>query len=213
MQQMLLTTGVGATRTEPYAKQEVYLAWYSLVENYCSRVLTYPDKDKLADLLGITKAFFEKHQDILGSEYSGQDSYVYGNGKTHNYDVAVIRGRRQTAFPVNDPWSQMNECAITLRGLVISSDEMSKNGRNVLARPDPDQLDGGPPANTCYLRLCVARKLDDGYGFIERRWVMIYPLEEQDPKVQDRFRRLGILVAYRDFLFDRTTKHGMLQLV
>ncbi|CZR61871.1 uncharacterized protein PAC_11768 [Phialocephala subalpina] len=105
----------------------------------------------------------------------------------YKYDITVVRGRRHAPFEVNEAWSKIKECAITLRVLVISSEEMSKNSRNVTALPDPDQPGGDPPPETCYLRLCVARKLDDGHDFVEQRWLMIYPLEERDLKIQDKF--------------------------
>lgn len=52
---------------EPATEQEVYVAWYSLVEDYCSRVLTYPGKDNLAALSSIAKVFYERYQDIFGT--------------------------------------------------------------------------------------------------------------------------------------------------
>lgn len=48
------------------ASRKIYDMWYSLVEEYSERLLTYPDKDKLIALGGIASAFHEKYKDITG---------------------------------------------------------------------------------------------------------------------------------------------------
>lgn len=60
-------------------KNEVYAAWYSLVNDYTDRVLTYPGKDKLVAMSGIANAFYARHRSILGpSEWDMSDVYMSG---------------------------------------------------------------------------------------------------------------------------------------
>jgi len=55
-------------------RSDIYKAWYSLVEEYSGRLLTYPDKDKLVALSSIAKTYHHRYSQILGPE----DSYISG---------------------------------------------------------------------------------------------------------------------------------------
>jgi hypothetical protein len=55
-------------------KTEIYNSWYRLIEEYSTRHLTYPDKDKLVVISNVAKSYYGRYSQILGPE----ESYVSG---------------------------------------------------------------------------------------------------------------------------------------
>ncbi|KAI9052649.1 hypothetical protein LZ554_003988 [Drepanopeziza brunnea f. sp. 'monogermtubi'] len=81
--------------------RDVYSAWYQLVQEYSSRLLTYPDKDKLVALSSIAQTFHSRYSDILGPE----ESYISGlwrgdlaRGLSFRYGTGTY-GRQQVGLP------------------------------------------------------------------------------------------------------------------